>query len=120
MRGRGDLFSGQWLQIEDEGSQEDLGLCQDFGLGLWVMDRTDILKLLKRPSAVYWLLLPGSGLGLAICAAGGTVGLPLPSLQKTSSPVPRKQLRRPRQWGACWLNDFGAARTVDRVSANRG
>jgi hypothetical protein len=44
MRGRGDLFSGQWLQIEDEGSQEDLGLCQDFGLGLWVMDRTDILK----------------------------------------------------------------------------
>src|SRR5271155_5886050 len=47
-------------------------------------------KLVKLPSTVYWLLVPGTvGLGLAIMDAGvGTVGLPLPSLQKIASAWP--------------------------------
>src|SRR5262245_46626865 len=51
-RGRADLLPGQWLQIEDEGSQEDLGLCQDFGLGLWVMDRGYLENSVLRTTPV--------------------------------------------------------------------
>src|SRR5579872_7392577 len=49
----------------------------------WVMSE----QLLKLLSAMYWLTVAGFGFGLAMLD-GGVVGLPLPSLQNTESPVP--------------------------------